>query len=50
MKIVSMVFLKKIFLQGKWVIWGLKMTDGQNSGSALRSFLNFGQSKTSRSV
>ena len=41
MEITSVVFLKKKFLQGKWVILGPKMTCCHNSESALTVFFKF---------
>ena len=41
MKIISMVFVKKMVLLGKWVILDPKIMHRHNSGSALTMFLKF---------
>ena len=44
MRMILIIF-QKIFSGGKWTIFGLKMAHPYNSGSAVRSFLNFAQWK-----
>ena len=38
MRIILIIFKKKKFVWGKWIILGLKMAHPHNSGSAVRIF------------